>query len=138
MKSYKEKWKKKIWRALCLISQEENIKKIDIIAEIPPDPDLGDIAFPMFQYARYLRMSPKDIANRVVETRFEGDLNDLIEMTTDHSIRFDDDRLPGGSIRGKVTNYVMSIDGDSGQVAGRVTIISCIGKGTDSSGTGTQ
>jgi len=67
MRSYKEKWQENIWKALLYISKEKNIKKNDIIAEIPPDPDLGDIAFPMFQFAKYLRISPKDIAKKVAD-----------------------------------------------------------------------
>jgi len=70
-------------------------------------------------------------ANRVVETTFEGDLDTLINVTTDYTIRLEDSRLPGGSIRGKVVNYNIGIDGSTGQTYSKITILSCIGLGLD-------
>lgn len=37
-----------------------------LVPETPPNPDLGDIAFPMFPFARILRTSPAQIAQEVV------------------------------------------------------------------------
>jgi arginyl-tRNA synthetase len=33
-----------------------------IVAELPPRPELGDLAFPMFPFAKTLKRSPKDVA----------------------------------------------------------------------------
>lgn len=75
-------------------------------------------------------------ASRAVEVRFSTSVEDVIDITCDHSIRFEDDRLPGGSIRGKVLSYILSWDGDSGQQIAQITIGSCIGTGADSVGSG--
>jgi len=69
---------------------------------------------------------------RLIETEFEADLNAVVGIGLDHSIRFEDDRIPGGSIRGKVVNYIFSVDGDSGQQVAKLTLASVIGKGVDS------
>ena len=73
---------------------------------------------------------------RIIETTIECALDDVIDITCDHSLRIADDRLPGGSIRGKVLGYSFEIDGDSGSQSATVTIGSCIGTGVDSAGTG--
>jgi len=39
----------------------------DLVAETPPTPDMGDLAFPMFPFARMLKKSPKVIAQEVVD-----------------------------------------------------------------------
>ncbi len=75
-------------------------------------------------------------SSRAVEVRFSANVEDLIDVDCDTSLRFEDDRLPGGSIQGKVISYILSWDGDSGQQIADVTIGSCIGTAVDSSGTG--
>ncbi len=63
---YKQIWRELIRRAV----EEESRKKIDpvdVIIEIPPRAELGDLAFPMFPYAPLLKTSPKDIAQQVAE-----------------------------------------------------------------------
>lgn len=73
-------------------------------------------------------------SSRIIETSFECAIDDVIDITCDHSVRIEDDRLPGGSIRGKVLGYEFHISATD-QVAS-ITIGSCIGTGADSSGTG--
>jgi arginyl-tRNA synthetase len=66
MLRYKQIWRELIRRAV----EEESGKKFDpadVIIEIPPRAELGDLAFPMFPYAPLLKTSPKDIARRVAE-----------------------------------------------------------------------
>jgi hypothetical protein len=75
-------------------------------------------------------------ASRVVETTFIVGLEEVIDIDCDTSIRFEDDRLPGGSIRGKVIGYTLNIPSEGNETA-TVTIASVIGRGTDSTGTGT-
>jgi len=66
MNRYKQIWRELIRGAV----EEESGKKLDpadVIIEIPPRAELGDLAFPMFPYAPHLKTSPKDIARRVAE-----------------------------------------------------------------------
>lgn len=74
---------------------------------------------------------------RIIEVRFQANLEDVIEtISCDHNIRIEDSRIPGGSIRGKVLGYTLSVDGDSGQTVADIVIGSVIGTGVDSVGTG--
>jgi arginyl-tRNA synthetase len=71
MYDYKEFWKNKIALTLNEIMNEAGIKdKIDssdVIAEIPPDPAMGDIGFPMFSFSKILRKGPPQIAQMAAE-----------------------------------------------------------------------
>jgi len=71
MYDYKEPWKKKIAQALNAILSESavnvNIKPEQVIAENPPSPEMGDIGFPMFSYAKMLKKGPPQIAVAVAE-----------------------------------------------------------------------
>ena len=74
---------------------------------------------------------------RIIEIRFQTDLENVIEaISCDHNIRIEDDRIPGGSIRGKVLGYTLSVDGPSGQTVANIVIGAVIGTGADSVGTG--
>lgn len=75
---------------------------------------------------------------RTVEMSVEVKLDDILDITCDHSIHLLDDRLPGQSVSGKVVGYQMEVDGDTGLQIGRVTIASSIGTGDDSTGSGTE
>lgn len=75
-------------------------------------------------------------SSRIIESTFSGDLDALIVVTLDHSIRIQDDRLPGGSLRGKVIKYSFSIDGDTGRTDAKITLGAAIGSGGDSTPTG--
>lgn len=74
--------------------------------------------------------------SRVVESRFEAPLEDVIDIQCDHSMRIVDSRLPGGSLRGKVISYSFRVDGDSGQQVAQISLGSVIGTGVDSVGSG--
>jgi arginyl-tRNA synthetase len=71
MYDFKELWKIKIAAALNEIMRSaginENIDSSVIIAEIPPDPAMGDIGFPMFSFSKILRKGPPQIAQMVAE-----------------------------------------------------------------------
>jgi len=61
---YKEKWKQIVHRAI----EAEAGTRIDpdtVIIENPPRPELGDLAFPMFPFARLLKQSPNRIAEEI-------------------------------------------------------------------------
>ena len=64
MTEYKQNWKNIIQRAV----EEEAGAPIDagaVIIETPPRAELGDLAFPMFPYARILKRSPAEIAGLI-------------------------------------------------------------------------
>ncbi|MDR2718815.1 MAG: arginine--tRNA ligase [Treponema sp.] len=70
MRDYKEPWKIRIADALNALLKEagitaDGIGPGQVIAEIPPEPAMGDIGFPMFSYAKLLRKGPPQIAQMV-------------------------------------------------------------------------
>jgi arginyl-tRNA synthetase len=72
MNDYKEPWKKIIAEALNSLIQKSGVGASpvtpdQVIAEIPPNPEMGDIGFPMFGFAKTLRKGPPQIAAMVCE-----------------------------------------------------------------------
>jgi arginyl-tRNA synthetase len=62
----KQIWKERVAHALSALLKESgkdgSVLPEDIIAETPPKPEMGDIAFPMFPFAKLFRMPPPAIA----------------------------------------------------------------------------
>ncbi|GHT59124.1 arginine--tRNA ligase [Spirochaetia bacterium] len=71
MYDYKNPWKVRVARALSRVMQdagiEGTVEPSRIVAEIPPNPELGDLGFPMFSFAKLLRKGPPQIAQAVAE-----------------------------------------------------------------------
>jgi arginyl-tRNA synthetase len=72
MTSLKEQWKQHIVAALRQIAMEKGATSGDVDAsqlllEVPPRAELGDLASPLFPFARLLRMAPAAIAAEVVQ-----------------------------------------------------------------------
>jgi len=71
MYDYREPWKQRIAAAIDALVREaggaDSISPAQVIAEIPPEPEMGDIGFPMFAYAKILRKGPPQIAQMVCE-----------------------------------------------------------------------
>ncbi|MBN2738991.1 MAG: arginine--tRNA ligase [Spirochaetales bacterium] len=68
MKQYHSIWIKLIQEALENYAKERaigDLGSIKIVAETPPNPDMGDIAFPMFPLARLFKQSPPLIAEGI-------------------------------------------------------------------------
>ena len=61
MYDYKEPWKKKIAGVLTKLCNK-SVTPDELVAEIPPNPEMGDLGFPMFAFAKLLRMGPPRIA----------------------------------------------------------------------------
>ncbi len=86
MDALKEKWHSLIWEKIKQVAEEKfqdassphiNLPARDnLVAEIPPRPEMGDLAFPMFPFAAALKISPRDIAVAVYEL-FSGESSDL-------------------------------------------------------------
>ncbi|MDR0316013.1 MAG: arginine--tRNA ligase [Treponema sp.] len=73
---FQSPWKIRIAAALNDLIHEAGIEgavnPAQIIAEIPPSPEMGDIGFPMFSFAKTLRKGPPQIAQMVC-ARFAAD-----------------------------------------------------------------
>jgi len=63
MYDYKEPWKLKIVEILS--GFDESIDPAQVIAEIPPKSEMGDLGFPMFGFAKLFKKSPAQIAQMV-------------------------------------------------------------------------
>jgi len=71
MYDYKEPWKEKIASVINTLLNEaginEQITPSQIIGENPPNPEMGDIGFPMFGFAKILKKGPPQIAQIAAE-----------------------------------------------------------------------
>ncbi len=72
MKEILNTWRRSVFDALKTAAKNGGIDdrqiRIDqIITETPPNPDFGDIGFPMFPFARHFKTSPANIASSVAE-----------------------------------------------------------------------
>jgi arginyl-tRNA synthetase len=68
MKKYQEQWRRIIAEALAKLAAETGAAGPDtgsLVVETPPNPEMGDIAFPMFPFAKSLRKGPPVIAAEV-------------------------------------------------------------------------
>ena len=65
MYDYKNEWKEKIAGVLSKLSPSQLVSPENIVLEIPPDPKMGDLGFPMFSFAKQMRKSPQQIAAMV-------------------------------------------------------------------------
>jgi arginyl-tRNA synthetase len=77
MYDYKAPWKAKIAQGLNGLLKEagsgETVEPSRIIAEIPPRPEMGDLGFPMFGFAKALRKAPQGIAGAVAARLLGGE-----------------------------------------------------------------
>lgn len=68
MQDIKDAWRSRVAAALSSAAQASGLEPVgadQVIAETPPKPELGDIGFPMFAYAKSLRKGPPMIAQAV-------------------------------------------------------------------------
>jgi arginyl-tRNA synthetase len=68
MRQYREQWRDIVGTALAEMVTEGGLPSPDrsaVVAETPPRAEMGDIAFPMFPFARSLRKAPPVIAQEV-------------------------------------------------------------------------
>jgi arginyl-tRNA synthetase len=79
MNKYREQWRTIVAGALQGLAAETGAQEIDaasLVPETPPRPELGDIAFPMFPFARVLKKAPpaiaQEIARRIAERSEPG------------------------------------------------------------------
>ncbi|MDR2143387.1 MAG: arginine--tRNA ligase, partial [Treponema sp.] len=71
MLDLKEAWKARVASVINDLLKEsgssQRVVSRDIVAELPPRPEMGDLGFPMFDYAKLLRKGPPQIAAAVAE-----------------------------------------------------------------------
>ncbi|WP_461252979.1 arginine--tRNA ligase [Treponema sp. R8-4-B8] len=71
MYDFKQSWKIKVTSAINAVLNDAGINEIikpdQVIAEDPPNPELGDIGFPMFSFSKILRKGPPQIAQMAAE-----------------------------------------------------------------------
>ena len=70
MRKYREAWRARVAEAIAAAAADAGISGLDtstLVTETPPNPDMGDIAFPMFPFARAFRKGPPAIAQEVVK-----------------------------------------------------------------------
>jgi len=83
MYDYKQIWKDKVAYVINDIFSESGISEktesSQITAEIPPNPEMGDLGFPMFSFAKSLRKGPPQIAQIVSQKMTELLLKEGLE-----------------------------------------------------------
>ena len=76
MQEMKDAWRARVAAALSLVAAEAGVEEIftadRVIVETPPQPELGDLGFPMFGFAKILRKGPPLIAKSVA-AKLAGD-----------------------------------------------------------------
>ncbi len=69
MNDLKIEWKNKLEDALFNLAEKQNLEisrdQIDLLVEKPPKPEMGDLAFPLFPFAKTFRKNPAVIADDV-------------------------------------------------------------------------
>lgn len=65
---------------------------------------------------------------RCVRINFEDTFQSVVRATLRKSATIVDPRIPGGSAKGKITGYNLSLDGDSGAIKGGVVLACTIGR----------
>lgn len=66
---------------------------------------------------------------RAAEISFEGDFEQLLDISCRDNVILSSPKLPNGEAQGKVIGYNMSLDGDEGVLKTKVTIGCTIGRG---------
>jgi len=68
MKKYRDQWRSRVAAAIVAAAGKAGAGAVDpaaLVTETPPRPEMGDIAFPMFPFARSFRKAPPAIAQDV-------------------------------------------------------------------------
>jgi len=105
MKQYRNYWTDRVDAALRERYPEADPEQIRaaLTAETPPDVDKGDIAFPMFPFARILRTAPQAIAASVAEELAGTEGTPRVEATGPYVNVF----LDRGSVGAEIVNAAL-------------------------------
>ena len=70
MKNFKEEWKDRIFTALAVMAERANCSgdlfREQIVLETPPRPELGDLAIPLFPFAKIFKSAPPRIGEELI------------------------------------------------------------------------
>ncbi|MCL2764874.1 MAG: arginine--tRNA ligase [Treponema sp.] len=118
MYDYREPWKEKIASVINALLLEnginESVKNEQITAENPPNPEMGDIGFPMFSFAKTLRKGPAQIA-QIAAQRLSKSGNEKIEAQGPYL----NIRLDRGQTSKMILNDVFAKNKNDGFIFGR-------------------
>ena len=69
MKNFQDLWRQRFQSILEGLYSPlgQTLGQDQVVAEIPPKPEMGDLAFPMFSYAKVLRLAPPLLAKQLVQ-----------------------------------------------------------------------
>ncbi|MEI8092683.1 MAG: arginine--tRNA ligase [Spirochaetales bacterium] len=69
MKRWHDLWKDRLHSALSTLYKQAGLEFSPslVLMEVPPKPEMGDLAFPMFPHARALRLAPPLLARQMAE-----------------------------------------------------------------------
>ncbi len=86
MNDIKIEWKNKLEDALYNMTEKHGLEisrdQIDLIVEKPPKPDMGDLAFPLFPFAKMFRKNPAVIAEDLKKYFEENDKKSASSIIT--------------------------------------------------------
>ena len=74
--------KQNVIQALQKLGVSESIEAIQ--CEIPPNPELGNLAFPMFKYSAVLKDKPFNIAEKIKKDLIHGNIVEKVETKGKH------------------------------------------------------
>jgi arginyl-tRNA synthetase len=130
MNDYKEPWKKIIANALNTLMRGAEAGPVtpdQVIAEIPPSPEMGDIGFPMFGFAKILRKGPPQIAAMVCECLAKQDCGGEAGGSYEAAGPYVNVRLDRGAAAKAVLGAVLADDGFAfgrpGSLAGKKIMV---------------
>jgi hypothetical protein len=88
------------------------------------DRGLLAIQYPMLVARAHLAQ-----AARAAKITFDCSFERALDLSCRKNALLHDSRLPGGQVTGKITEYHLTVDGDRGELIGKVQIETTIGKG---------
>ncbi|MDR1636427.1 MAG: arginine--tRNA ligase [Treponema sp.] len=117
MQDFRKPWKIRIARALNALLKDAGlsgtVEPDQVIAELPPRPELGDLGFPMFAYAKTLRKAPPQIAALLVSALAADGAEGGGEAGGSFSAEgpYVNVRLDRGALAGKLLSAILRKDG---------------------------
>ncbi|ORC37200.1 arginine--tRNA ligase [Marispirochaeta aestuarii] len=72
IEAVRENWKKAVFEELCALADRRGddpaaLKEKDLVPGVPPKSEMGDIAFPLFPFAKVFRTSPQALAEELAQ-----------------------------------------------------------------------
>jgi arginyl-tRNA synthetase len=97
--------------AITISLRDMGVEKPELQMEIPPSKNLGDYAFPMFRFAKELKMNPAEIAQQTGESLEKVDIVEKVEIKGAYLNVF----LNRGTVVGRLIPEILEKRGDYGK-----------------------